>query len=90
LEDTVLRLRELKGREAKPFAIMFESVDSIRKYCVVSEKEEELLKSKARPIVLLYLKTTPWHLPPVRAAYTAELFCPILLCTCCLSKGADL
>jgi len=56
LEDTVLRLRELKGREAKPFAIMFESVDSIRKYCVVSEKEEELLKSKARPIVLLYLK----------------------------------
>ncbi|WP_265446231.1 carbamoyltransferase HypF [Acetivibrio straminisolvens] len=56
LEDTVLKLRELKGREAKPFAIMFESVDSIREYCIVSEKEEELLKSKARPIVLLYLK----------------------------------
>jgi len=50
LEDTVLRLRELKGREAKPFAIMFESVDSIRKYCVVSEKEEELLKSRQGPL----------------------------------------
>jgi hydrogenase maturation protein HypF len=51
--DTALKLRELKGRETKPFAIMFSSTDEIKKYCKVSDKEEELLTSPARPIVLL-------------------------------------
>lgn len=47
------RLRELKGREAKPFAVMFKSTDEIEEYCRVSDKERELLLSPARPIVLL-------------------------------------
>jgi hydrogenase maturation protein HypF len=51
--DTLLNLRILKGREEKPFAVMFENIDSIREYAVVSVEEETLLKSKARPIVLL-------------------------------------
>lgn len=55
-EATVKNLRKLKIREEKPFAVMFESIASIKDYCIVSEKEEELLKSKARPIVLLYTK----------------------------------
>lgn len=55
-ETTVENLRKLKGREQKPFAIMFESIDNIREYCIVSEKEEEVLKSKAMPIVLLATK----------------------------------
>lgn len=55
-EATVKNLRKLKVREEKPFAVMFESIASIKDYCIVSEKEEELLKSKARPIVLLYTK----------------------------------
>lgn len=58
-EDTVLRLRKLKGREEKPFAVMFDSISSVCEYCTVSEKEKELLESKARPIVLLYLKINP-------------------------------
>lgn len=53
IEETVLNLRKLKGREEKPFAVMFESLDSIKEYCIVSEKEKEVLSSKARPIVLL-------------------------------------
>ncbi|MCR5557718.1 MAG: Sua5/YciO/YrdC/YwlC family protein, partial [Butyrivibrio sp.] len=51
-----LKLRQLKGRENKPFAVMFSDICSIKEYCHVSEKEEELLKSSARPIVLLEKK----------------------------------
>ncbi|QAT42684.1 carbamoyltransferase HypF [Aminipila luticellarii] len=54
MEHTVQNLRKLKGREEKPFAVMFESVEAIREYCDVSVPEKKLLESKARPIVLLY------------------------------------
>lgn len=47
------KLREIKGRETKPFAIMFKDIDEIKKYCKVSDKEKDLLLSPARPIVLL-------------------------------------
>ena len=53
VEATVARLRKLKGREEKPFAVMFGSIDSVREYCQVSKEEQILLESKARPIVLL-------------------------------------
>jgi hydrogenase maturation protein HypF len=56
LEETVEKLRKLKGREEKPFAVMFETTESIKEYCMVSEEEEALLETKPRPIVLLYLK----------------------------------
>lgn len=56
LEETVMNLRRLKGREEKPFAVMFEAMDSIEEYCFVSQEERKLLRSKARPIVLLYQK----------------------------------
>ena len=52
-EETAQRLRTLKHRERKPFAVMFPDVDSIRNMCEVNEKEEELITSDARPIVLL-------------------------------------
>lgn len=51
--ELALQLRELKGREKKPFAIMFKNLDEINEYCKVNEKEEALLTSSARPIVLL-------------------------------------
>lgn len=51
--ESVQRLREIKGREQKPFAIMFSSVSEIKKLCMVSKMEEEYLTSSARPIVLL-------------------------------------
>lgn len=55
-EETVRRLRLLKGREKKPFAVMFPSLDGahgIRAFCRVSRQEEALLVSATRPIVLL-------------------------------------
>lgn len=50
------RLREIKQREAKPFAVMFHNVEAVREYAYVSEQEAELLLSPARPIVLLRKK----------------------------------
>ncbi len=46
-------LRCRKYREDKPFAMMAESIDQIRAHCLVSRKEEELLQSPGRPVVLL-------------------------------------
>jgi hydrogenase maturation protein HypF len=52
-EAAVGKLRFLKGREAKPFAIMFPDLCGIKKLCRVDAKEAALLLSPARPIVLL-------------------------------------
>lgn len=49
----VARLRALKRREAKPFALMAASVEAVRAWCEVSEVEAQALQSPAAPIVLL-------------------------------------
>jgi hydrogenase maturation protein HypF len=54
--EAVERLRRRKYREDKPFALMADSVGSIRDYCLVSQVEEALLTSVSRPIVLLEKK----------------------------------
>ncbi len=51
--DAVKRLREIKQRETKPFAVMFHDIKAVREYALVSDKEETLLLSPARPIALL-------------------------------------
>ncbi len=55
-EESVQRLREMKRREKKPFAVLFSSVEEIRQYAEVSREEEKLLTSSAKPIVLLLRK----------------------------------
>jgi hydrogenase maturation protein HypF len=52
----VATLRERKQRVDKPFAVMSLDVDTVRRYCEVSEGEAQLLESPARPIVLLRRK----------------------------------
>lgn len=52
-EDAVLRLRKLKNREGKPFAVMFSSLEKTKEYAHIDEIEEKLLTSLKRPIVLL-------------------------------------
>ncbi len=51
--ETVQNLRTLKGREEKPFAVMFRSVEEVEQYCKVTPESKALLESSARPIVLL-------------------------------------
>ena len=52
-EEAVLKLRENKHRPTKPLAVMFDSLESIKKVCEVTPKEEALIPSKERPIVIL-------------------------------------
>ncbi|HET9531387.1 MAG TPA: carbamoyltransferase HypF [Blastocatellia bacterium] len=54
--EAVERLRQRKYREDKPFAMMVDSLDVIRRHCYVSNIEEELLLSAQRPVVLLERK----------------------------------
>lgn len=49
----VRRLRERKGREAKPFALMFPDLASVRAVAEVAPLEARLLSSPEAPIVLL-------------------------------------
>ncbi len=49
----VLRLRQRKRRDHKPFAMMAASIEKIKKYAIVSKPAEQLLKSLQSPIVLL-------------------------------------
>ncbi len=52
-DEAVRQLRILKGRDEKPFAVMFLNISQIEEVCIVSDKEKELLISAARPIVVL-------------------------------------
>ncbi len=54
LNDTaVAKLREVKNREGKPFAVMFRDTGSLLEYVTMTKKEEQSLLSWRRPIVLL-------------------------------------
>lgn len=51
--QAVKRLRRIKQRDHKPFAVLFPDLASIRAYADVSSAQAALLTSPARPIVLL-------------------------------------
>jgi len=55
-EGAVRRLRERKGREAKPLAVMVPDVEVARRLAEVGPEEERLLTSPRAPIVLLRKK----------------------------------
>ncbi|MDQ6685160.1 MAG: carbamoyltransferase HypF, partial [Pseudomonadota bacterium] len=52
-DDAVTRLRRLKRREAKPFALMARDVATVREHCAVGTAEAALLASSGAPIVVL-------------------------------------
>jgi hydrogenase maturation protein HypF len=52
-DSAVRRLRELKLREEKPFAVMSPGPDVIRTFAKLSPEDEGLLQSPVHPIVLL-------------------------------------
>ena len=52
-EAAVARLRQLKRRERKPFALMARDLQAVRRYCKPDETELALLQSAAGPIVIL-------------------------------------
>jgi hydrogenase maturation protein HypF len=52
-DKAVVRLRKLKCREEKPFAVMYPSLEAVLTECTVSQLEQRLLCSAEAPIVLL-------------------------------------
>ncbi len=56
-ETAVAKLRSVKRRDGKPFAVMFRDLASLRQFAMVDQAEEQSLRSWRRPIVLLKLKT---------------------------------
>jgi len=56
-EQAVARLRARKLREGKPFAVMFEDLEELKKHTTLSGEEQRLLTSWRRPIVLLKYRT---------------------------------
>ncbi len=59
-DEAVTRLRKIKNREAKPFAVMFRDTDQIKEFCFVNDTEEKLPNSSARPIILLEHRDLPY------------------------------
>jgi len=52
-EAAVMRLRERKHRYGKPLAVMVRDTEAARAVCALTSKEETLLTTSARPIVLM-------------------------------------
>jgi len=55
-EGAVTKLRNIKNRESKAFAVMIINVETAKKYTHISEKEKQELTSWQRPILLLKSK----------------------------------
>ncbi len=52
-DEALKSLRARKGREEKPFALMYPTLEMVKSDCLVSDIEERLLLSPEAPIVLL-------------------------------------
>ena len=66
-EKSIRLLRERKHRPSKPLAVMMKDIETVRKYCDLSEEEEKILLSNKRPIILLRKKknySLPENLAP--------------------------
>lgn len=55
-DRAVTRLRMIKQRDGKPFAVMFRDMEQLKQYVEVNPVEEDCLLSWRRPIVLLKQK----------------------------------
>ncbi|MGN0165862.1 MAG: carbamoyltransferase HypF [Lachnospiraceae bacterium] len=55
-EKAVNKLREIKKRDKKPFAVMVSDAEKAEKYGEINKTERDLLTSPARPVVLLKRK----------------------------------
>ena len=61
VEAVVAKLRALKHRPTKPFAVMCRDIEAVERLCQISSKEQCLLTSSATPIVLLKPKAETYQ-----------------------------
>lgn len=67
-ETAVARLRRLKRRERKPFALLARDLDVVKRYCMVDDLERALLLSTSGPIVILRAQAASEAVPVVAAS----------------------
>ena len=93
--EAVERLRQRKHRYGKPFALMARDLDTIRRYCNLTQSEADLLQSPEAPIVLLSadgmeklpegiapgLNTVGFMLPytPLHLLITRQIYRPLVM-----------
>lgn len=58
-ENSIDKLRLLKKRKDKPFALMYPDIAHVKKDCLLSKSEEDLLLSQQAPIVILKAISSP-------------------------------
>ncbi|WP_323595506.1 carbamoyltransferase HypF [Aliarcobacter butzleri] len=78
-DKVVNKLREIKNRPNKPFAVMFNNINSIKQYTNINYQEEEILTSKEKPIVLVKKKINT-NLSSYIAPNISKLGCFIANC----------
>ncbi len=71
---SIEKLRAYKNRPHKPFAVMFKDIFSIKQYAKYSKKEEEVLLSKEKAIVLISKKQNS-SLSPSLAPNISKIGC---------------
>ena len=60
-QQSVKRIRKIKEREAKPFAVMFRNIHAVEQFCLLNANEQKELESWRRPIVILDEKKQLCH-----------------------------
>jgi hydrogenase maturation protein HypF len=82
----VRRLRGLKNRPMKPFAVMLRNLETTRRECRVLPEQESLLTGHQKPILLLRKRDGGRLCPEVAPGNpTWGSCCPMRRCRCCCS-----
>lgn len=68
-DEAIKLLRQRKQRPSKPFAVMTKDIQAAKNIATMNEKEEELLSSIKRPIVLVQAK---------KNSYVSDLIAPYI------------
>ncbi len=55
-DDAVRKLRRLKNRPAKPFAVMMRNIEAVLDKCVVNNEQRQILCGHQKPILILQKK----------------------------------
>lgn len=50
---SVIELRNRKMRIEKPFAVMMDSLDTVKKHCILTQEDQSLILSQKSPIIIL-------------------------------------
>ncbi len=58
-DRAVARLRKLKRRPMKPFAVMMKDMETVKRECIVPEEAERVLDGVQKPILILERRTGP-------------------------------